>query len=505
MRRLICLVVILPAVSTLAWADNPCTNGSFEQLSPNGFPVDWSAIGTQVEVVSQSHSGERGLRLVRSASSTSLETGLNRTHRADASGGGAMIEPRRGGLEFWYQAVSAEDAELCVYAIPMDAEGVERTGSMRAKFVVPTSHIGDHQWHQGRLKYDFTDNPQVRWVQFAPRIVGVAGEMILDDFTYVEQVGVILHVGTIQIEEDPTRPGQRGIVRARIENVGDSDAEAVRVVLEPPEGLSVDSPQVQLDRLPVDHAERVEWVLAGARQKPQSLHVTARCGDVDAEGTLALQVGFQIRSFGPEQPVAAADKPMTVECVLENTGQTMVGGIDCEFTLASQTEAKSVSSLAPGRTAVVRARFQPAEQSPGVPVAVKVDCSTIGQSLTADSQVVVASPLDLPAEHAGLNAASDERFAFLCNRFVRLAFRRNAFGFGPGELSIAQGAGWQTVAWLPRMSRLVCQDHTGATIEQDVLIDSQPEVIGSDPKQLCFRWQHHDADGATWNATITFE
>ena len=21
--------------------DNPCTNGSFEELSPNGFPADW--------------------------------------------------------------------------------------------------------------------------------------------------------------------------------------------------------------------------------------------------------------------------------------------------------------------------------------------------------------------------------------------------------------------------------------------------------------------------------
>ncbi len=505
MRRLVYLAVLWSIATTAAWAANPCTNGSFEELTPGGFPVDWAPIGTLVEVVLDAHTGQRALRLVRTEEAASRETGLNRAYHPETSGGGAMIQPRRGGIEFWYKAISSDGAELCVYAIPMSAEGVERTGSPRERFAVPPAHIGDGQWHRARLKYDFTDNPQVRWVQFAPRIVGRAGEVILDDFAYVEQVGVILRVGAIQIEEDAARPGQSCRVRARIENVGDADAEQVQAVLESSAGLSIAPPQVLLDRLPVDRAERLEWTANGARDEPQAVVVNVQCGDNRASGTLELKPGLEIRSFGPVQPVAGADKPATVECVVKNTGQIVLRNIDCEFSLASETSTQSLASLAPGRIAEVRVQFHPVEQSPDVPVAVKVQCPGIAEPLSAAGSLVVGSPLDVPADRGGLMAAGEDRYALLANRFVRLVFRRNAFGFGPGELSVTRGAGWETVAWLPRLSRLVYQDRAGEAIAQDVLIDSVPEVIGTDPKQLCFRWQHTNGDGATWNATVTFE
>ena len=256
MRRLVSIAWLLLSVASSVQAADPLTNGSFEQLGSGGFPADWQPIGSSVEAVSEARTGERAVRLLRTDDASNRETGLNRDYRPQTTGRGAMLEPRRGGIEFWYKAVSSDSAELCVYAIGMNAEGVEGTGSNRAKFAVPAAHVGDGQWHRGRLKFDFTDNPQVRWVQVAPRIVGTAGEWILDDFAYVEQVGVILQVGAIQIEEDAARPGQRAIVRARVENVGDTEARDVQAVLNPSASADVQPPDVRLERLPAGRADR---------------------------------------------------------------------------------------------------------------------------------------------------------------------------------------------------------------------------------------------------------
>ena len=48
------LLPVVVSISLLAAAPsappNPCTNGSFEALAPGGFPVDWSPVGSTVEV-----------------------------------------------------------------------------------------------------------------------------------------------------------------------------------------------------------------------------------------------------------------------------------------------------------------------------------------------------------------------------------------------------------------------------------------------------------------------
>ena len=173
------LTLAIALAATAPSAENPCTNGSFEELAPNGFPAHWSPVGTTVEVSSDARSGRRSLRLLRTDETQGPETGLNR---------GPLIDRLKGGIDFWYKAISATEAKLNVYAIPMSDEPIENTGSPRATFTVPESHVGDGRWRHARLKYDFTDNPKVRWVHFAARIVGAAGELLLDDFSYARQM-----------------------------------------------------------------------------------------------------------------------------------------------------------------------------------------------------------------------------------------------------------------------------------------------------------------------------
>ena len=101
-------------------------------------------VGSQAEVSADAHSGKRSLRMVRTAETKATESGLNRAYGSAADKGGAMLDQRSGGIDFWYKAMSAQNAELCVYAIPMDADAVEKTGAARAKFAVPAAA------HRGR-------------------------------------------------------------------------------------------------------------------------------------------------------------------------------------------------------------------------------------------------------------------------------------------------------------------------------------------------------------------
>ena len=123
----------------------------------------------------------------------------------------------------------------------MNDEPREGTGSPRATFTVPDEHVADGHWHHARLKYDFTDNSEVKSVHFAVRIVGPEGELLLDDVSYIERVGKLLQFGKIKIEEDPKKPGERCTVRARLENVGDAAAEAVgaKMVVHPDRNAQV--------------------------------------------------------------------------------------------------------------------------------------------------------------------------------------------------------------------------------------------------------------------------
>jgi len=186
--------------------EQPCTNGSFEQLAPNGFPADWVPVGKGVEVSSDAHSGQRSLRLLRSGEGDAAETGLNRANRRSGSATATgLIDRLKGGIDFWYKAVSADRAELNVYVIPMTERLLEYAAG-RATYTVPAEHVGDGQWHHARLKYDFTGQPDVRFVHFAARIVGRSGELLLDDVAYVERVGAVLRLNTPRLEEDLQQP-----------------------------------------------------------------------------------------------------------------------------------------------------------------------------------------------------------------------------------------------------------------------------------------------------------
>ncbi|HUT90145.1 MAG TPA: hypothetical protein VMY37_11655 [Thermoguttaceae bacterium] len=472
------------ALSLLAAAppasDNPCTNGSFERLAPSGFPADWGPIGATVEVSSDAHSGERSLRFLRTADNKTVETGLNR---------GPLIDRLRGGMDFWYKAVSAKSTKLNVYVIPMNDEPREGTGSPRATFTVPESRVGDGRWHHGRLKYDFTDNPKVKSVHFAVRILGSQGELLLDDVSYVERVGPLLRLGKVRLEEDPERPGERCTVRAAVENAGDAPAPNVRATMIVPEALAVSPAEVPLGNLAPDEKTSAVWTLEGSREKACRLQFAAASGEVQAETSYAVAPELVLRSFGPTAPVAMQKIPVTLECVLENRGSASVVNPTAVFQLPTGPVSSAAERLHPGQTLSLTTRQVFDRQSPALPIAVRVGAENVDRELTAETTLVVGAATRLVAPPSEIKAAATDDFAVLENEHVRLLFRRNEFGFGPAELFVSGRRGPPvTVAWLPRLGRVVLQGADGSRREHVVLTDGPPKAQTGDRASLEFAW-----------------
>jgi hypothetical protein len=463
---------------------NPCTNGSFERLAPSGFPVDWGPVGRTVEVSSDAHSGERSLRFLRTGKTETAETGLNR---------GPLIDRLQGGMDFWYKAVSAKNTKLNVHVIPMNDEPREGTGSPRATFTVPEAHVGDGQWHHARLKYDFTDNPEVKSVHFAVRIVGSQGEMLLDDVSYVARVGVILRFGKVQIEEDPDRRGQRCTIRAAIENAGDAAAPNVRFRMIAPERFAASPVEVPLGNLPPDEKASAVWTLEGSREKACRIELAAASGDVKTETSLAIAPELVLRGFGPSSPVAMEKIPAAIECELENTGTATVVNPSAVFQLPKGPVSSTANYLHPGNKLTLGSRFASMRQAAEVPITVRVGADNVDRELTAKTTLVVgpATRLETPLPGAP-KAAATEKFAVLENKHLRLLFRRNEFGFGPAELSVSGENGDNgppvTVAWLPRLARVVLQRPDGSRREHVVLTDGPPKAQTGDRASLEFAW-----------------
>ncbi len=504
MRSLILVATICVTAVAQAAETNPCTNGSFEQLNARGFPVHWAPVGTTVEVSTDAHLGRRALRLLRTDQTPTPETGLNRGYRPDTGRRGAMLEQRRGGIDFWYKAISTHAAQLNIYAIPMTAEGVERTASPRATFTIPPQHIGDGRWHHARLKYDFTKDPKVRWVHFAARIVGTAGEVLLDDFAYLEHVGPLLQFGTVRLEEDAHSPGRRATVEVEITNAGDAPARGGRAMLVGPPGLEVAPAQRTLADLAPDARVKATWTLKGRRAEPASLDLTATAGGSKAIASLRLAPRLSIRSFGPVAPVALAGRPITLECELENAGNALVLKPRVEFSTPAGTVTVAAEELAPGGTVVLEHQFTPPHETPHAQVSAAAQADNVEAKPAAASTLVVGADVTLPVPSGRLAAEVTPAYAVLEDEHIRLVLRRNAFGFGPAELTARTADGWKTVAWMPRLGRLVDRDAGGARRAREVYAADPPRVEGGDGAGLRFSWSAPGPDGATWKLEVAF-
>lgn len=210
------------------------TNGGFEELGADRFPVGWERFtsdekGGIVRITTDAFEGYFALYM---EAKTTATVGVNRSYRAGKPGElvpdiGAMLPFKKGALVFRFKVVKATTDNIRVYAIPMKADNLEG-GAPRSVYVIPPKFADDSKWHTGVLAFDFSDKPEVRAVQIGLRIneggQPAPAAVIFDDFRFVEKAGWHLRLDSVDFEEG-TKPGEEGYFTLRLQNTGDEPAQ----------------------------------------------------------------------------------------------------------------------------------------------------------------------------------------------------------------------------------------------------------------------------------------
>jgi len=314
------LIAVLANNPCLAGTQQPknlCTNGGFEALDDKGFPKDWTVFheGTSGEdvvigVSKNSRSGDSSFSfVVRGAH----KAGLNRRHSPGTDIGG-LIPLVKGVARFWYKAIESgsegDNLRFCVIA--MDEKGQSEVG--RVQYVVPAAHVGDGQWHEGIVEFDFSSSSAARYVHAAPRVneVGRAsrGEILFDDIV-VTKLGARLKVERFGPDKAVARVGEEILFRGSVSNVGDEAAVSVTgsVLLD---GEKFGKPGTE-SRIGPDETAEFEW----------------RCPVVNEMSCVAemLVSADNLESFSAVSHVAAlTERPAPADVVVEGENVKLAFG-----------------------------------------------------------------------------------------------------------------------------------------------------------------------------------
>ncbi len=508
-------VVILLTSPSVRGQGNPVTNGGFEQLGPDGFAADWERVGGvtngEVAVVDEGHRGRRALRLRRDAPEGIL--GLNRQWKQDSGEQGTMLSQLKGGIRFWYKLISSDDCSFEFYVIPMNADPVERTGSQRARLTLPPEHVGDGQWHQGAVKYDFTDNPKVKWVHISPRLRGGRGEMLLDDIEYVESIGPYLGLRDLEIAESEKQPGKRATITLKFKNTGDQPLSGGQARLEAPPGLRLDGAAEQpLPATAPDAEGQVQWTLVGARTKPCTVLVAAKGPQNEVTRRLELKPELQVTQLRPRTFALYTGETTDLELVLENTGHVIVTNVSAAVKLPPQVElvegspAAGLSALEPGRERVIKWPIKAVASSLSARIGALVHTGNAGTGTAHTRLVITVSPQDERYKFYRNPNRTTQRMqvAQLANDRVRVLFPPSTHGYGFGVLDAKVGGKWRTLAVLPHLTKFVYLDRRTGRQEHIFAPRSfTPGQVG-ERKQMQFQEQWTDPAGGVWLVTCAF-
>lgn len=461
------------------------SNGGFEEFDVLGLPVDWQILGTATST-SDAYEGERAILLTRRAGEPG-ETGLNRAWQPNSGEQGTMLSQLKGGIRFWYKAPAASsDAHLYFHVIPMSNKPIEDTGKPRATFEVPAEHIGDGNWHQGVLAYDFTDSAAVKWVHLSPRILGTSAEWIIDAVEWVESVGPLL--AHPQLEVLPNR----AIVRLRISNIGDAPVRGVRVSVSAPPGAEL-VPVGEI-ALPAELAPRqvafLQWSLEGEIRGGARVAASLSCDDdsvAPVQGSLVLRPEVRCFSLEAEHAVLAVGEETPVRLSAFNYGLAAAEDVSLDIALPPQLEL--VGDLPP-RSAIPGLgwaehvfRVRAIAQSPSATITGKARWRD--NTWDVQTTLVVGA---LPGPETAMLESGD----------LRLVVPKSEWGAGPCRIQVWRGA-WTDAGWLPHLGRVVFRNSRGA--DETIAFPAAASRFG---RGLSFIAAVEDSDGGRWEAEASF-
>ncbi|MGQ9732635.1 MAG: hypothetical protein ACUVX8_15360 [Candidatus Zipacnadales bacterium] len=501
-RALVLAALVLLATISASQNMNPVTNGGFETVGPNGLPIDWSILG-DVHISKEAHSGQNAILIQRDHSKG--EAGLNRAWEPDSGKQGTMLAQLKGAIRFWYKAVSGtDDAVMHFFVIPMSDRPFEDTGEMRADFVVPKLHIGDGEWHQGLLAYNFTNNPKVKWVHLSPRILGTQAALLLDDIEWLERAGPVLTVGKLRWEEDPKRPGECATLAVRVKNIGDETSSSAIVKVSCPDYLRiVGQNQATVPVLPPEQYEEVRFVIEGRRDHADVINVMAEQRDANTPPAVAqfrIEPAAELIQLRADRFILAPAERTTLRAIIRGTGTAIAmnlhGKLEVPPSVVVIEAPTEPLEVAPGREVALSWRVQAAPTEVGfvsVMARLMFDRSPLGEKATT----LVVGPKIAPApDRPGAHVT--EKTAWLQGKDIRLVLHRTQSGFGIADLQV-KTEGWQSVARMPSLGRIVTPSGLSSPNIRP-LYGTVREAEGALVVDCTFT----DEAGRQWTATVTF-
>ncbi len=449
----IALCLILLACGCLAQQPNPVTNGGFEQVGPNGFPVDWSPVAEAVSITHDAHTGQNALLMDRNAAAikASPETGLNRGWEPNSGKQGAMLAERKGAVRFWYKVPKAgPGARLDFYMIAMSADPIENTGASRVFYEVPDEHYGDGQWHQGIVAYDFTDVPKCVWVHVAPRITGAdPAQWIIDDIEYIPSAGGLPNLDKFSLEEVKGHEGREAVITVQMSNQGDKPlvgAAEIRL----PDYLKSDDPASQPIAAIAPRANgSFRWHVKGLRDRDDKISLTVTGGLLPITRNLRLAPSLADVRLETKQFVLWPGKDTIVSLLVNNDGTAAAAGIKASLKLPPEVAAigattGTIDLALPKTTTRLDFKLRAVKQSPSAIVfGTWAGGTAKGQ---ASAELVIGAPVSPTSPRVS------------CDSFD-IVFPRNEFGYGIGWAMTKSG---DIVGAIPRLGRVVVkgrEDH----------------------------------------------
>jgi len=502
-RLCFALSLLLCTIPFALAQENPVTNGGFETLGPNGLPVDWSYLG-DVTVSNDAHSGKNAVLIRREK--IELEAGLNRDWRPDSGEQGTMLSQLKGGIRFWYKAVSAsDDAVLHFFVIPMGKRPMEDTGEARADFVVPKSHVGDGKWHLGLVAYDFTANPDVKWVHLSPRIMGLQAALLLDDVEWVENAGPVLAISGTRWEEDARKPGERATLAVRVKNIGDEPTSAATVNVTCPDYLRVaGQAQAPVPKLSPEDYTELRFVIEGRRDRDDIIGISATQpeGAPECSAEFRLEPKAEAIQLRADRFILARGETTTLRAIVRGEGTAITTGIAGKLELSDPAitvvePPTGPVEAPPGREVALTWKVRAQQETAS---ALAIARLYVGRMPLQDgvTELVVGAAARSAPDKTGAHVEGDT--AWLQGQGLRLVVHRSSLGFGIADLQVKK-RGWETVARTPSMGRIVI------AVPGDVLVQSRVPLYGTpkaEGERLVVQCSHADDDGARWTATVTF-
>lgn len=478
------------------------TNGGFEELGSDRFPIGWEQFASEKEssVVRVTTDAFEGRFALYMEARTTATVGVNRSYRAGKPGEvvsdiGAMLPVKRGALVFRFKVVKATSDNIRVYAIPMKSDNLEG-GAPRATYIVPPKFSGDNKWHIGVLAFDFSDKPEVRSVQIGLRIneggQPAPAAVIFDDFRFVEKAGWHLRLDNIGFEEGE-KPGEEGYFTLRLQNTGDEPAP-VNASLSAPQKFVVEPAEIPQTVAPKDIAT-LKWFVKGLRRigTKFSVHWEATPQEVESISHVCLPK-LRIHSFGFANAVLFRDVPTNLKLVLENDGDAVIEGAAVELLLKGlklkqgsvRTDLKSIP---PKRTTVSWT-----VQGSSLTLCSALIQLKVGQGMVTTTTTAVVSQTIGERIKGTLTVSTGK---------VRLLFPSNPFGYGVFAVEVHDGKKWRRMALSPQLLTITYLDARRQVVTRSVYAPKGERLPNGG---LMFPFQFQDElDGGVWKGEVKVE